>query len=649
MAASGAPRADAFDDALGAFRRAARTTDIEQREAALAALVALADTKAHEPLREELARASMAVREGRDELRRMTAALERQRTLVRSLETRRASDESLADSVGRQQQELGRLEGEVRRVKERAKVDEPWLEVLRSGVRTFVDGLRPVERRKYGRAVWSGLDRSAPSLERLGTLEIAGALAGDGAIDNLLGFLSRTESARTSIKRKLAREKSTLDKAARKAQEKAGPDSNRSAEAAAQAAFRRKVEESRVLRQEAIQLAFEMDAASEAGGRVLSRLAGETLDAAVSAIAKTHQKSAGPLAQKSLAMLHHAGTLAVDEAVLGLLAEADADDVGLRRALLLALARPGSLPRAFDALVLELDSPHWQVRAAAIEALAARREVRSVPILIERLAHEEGRIASDLTSALNSLTGRSMRANHAAWERWWKSASEDFEVVALGALEEGSLSVEEEMGVSFFGIRTESRRVLFVLDVSGSMNFAMVPRNNPTDDPRFPADMPRENESSRLEVARQELVNALGGIRDGGLFNLVLYASDVWTWEDELVRMETAVRSDVLRFVDSLTAGGATNLHGALMRAFELAGVAEDADWSEPLVDTIYVLSDGKPSMGVLTVPEEILAAVRERNAAVGITIHTIGLSGAQDAGFLSSLALENGGQYVAR
>jgi hypothetical protein len=205
------------------------------------------------------------------------------------------------------------------------------------------------------------------------------------------------------------------------------------------------------------------------------------------------------------------------------------------------------------------------------------------------------------------------------------------------------------MGVSFFGIRTESQRVLFVLDVSGSMDFAMVPRDNPTDDPQKPFDEPGQNEQSRLEVARNQLVTALGGIRDGGLFNLVLYASDVWTWEDELVAMEQDVRSDVLRFVDSLDAEGATNIFGALMRAFDLAGVREDGEWREPLVDTIFVLSDGKPSIGVVVEPKEILAAVRERNQAAGIVIHAIGLSGAQDAAFLSALAGENGGTYVGK
>jgi len=45
----------------------------------------------------------------------------------------------------------------------------------------------------------------------------------------------------------------------------------------------------------------------------------------------------------------------------------------------------------------------------------------------------------------------------------------------------------------------------------------------------------------------------------------------------------------------------------------------------------------------------ELPAYARERNASAGIPIHTIGLSGAQDAYPLGPLAAENGGRYVAR
>ena len=203
--------------------------------------------------------------------------------------------------------------------------------------------------------------------------------------------------------------------------------------------------------------------------------------------------------------------------------------------------------------------------------------------------------------------------------------------------------------MNFFGVTTESQKVLFVLDLSGSMEFAMVPKGNPDDDPSLPHDMPAEGELSRLGTAKQDLFKALGGLGEGAQFNLVLYASDVWTWADELVDMDDDARAEAIEFVEGCGAVGATNIYGALERALDMAGAVGGGTWSKPLVDTIYVLTDGRASVGVTTDTEDILAFVRERNRTAGIVIHAIGLSAAHDASLLRRLAEENNGSYVAR
>jgi Mg-chelatase subunit ChlD len=113
--------------------------------------------------------------------------------------------------------------------------------------------------------------------------------------------------------------------------------------------------------------------------------------------------------------------------------------------------------------------------------------------------------------------------------------------------------------------------------------------------------------------------------------------------------MEEETRPQVAAYLKNLEAVGATNLYSALEVALDLAGAGADEKWEVPEIDTIFVLSDGRPSVGLSTDPDEILALVKERNEAAGITIHTIGLSGAQDAYLLRSLAEQNGGTYAAR
>jgi hypothetical protein len=296
-----------------------------------------------------------------------------------------------------------------------------------------------------------------------------------------------------------------------------------------------------------------------------------------------------------------------------------------------------------------LNNEAWVVRAAAVRALQTLRLPAAVPLLIERLPAAEGRLRTDMRRALVSLTGVDFNTNEELWRRWWEEHRTGFVVADLAPAVEAGGDAQDQMGVTFFGISTESQRVLFILDLSGSMEFSMVPRNNPDDDLGLPFDMPKHGEPSRLEAARRDLIRALGGLRDGAVFNLVLYASDVWSWQDQCIAMDSEVRGELLRYVEGLQAVGGTNIFGALEEAFDLIEVDGGDEWSEPLVDTIYLLSDGRASVGVTTDADEILSYVRDMNTAAGVVIHTIGLSGAHNAYLLRSLAEQNGGTYVSR
>ena len=131
------------------------------------------------------------------------------------------------------------------------------------------------------------------------------------------------------------------------------------------------------------------------------------------------------------------------------------------------------------------------------------------------------------------------------------------------------------------------------------------------------------------------------------LYPVSVPASDVWTWQDNLVEMNDKMRVGVQDYVDDLEGSGGTNIYGAMKLALELAGADGGDKWSQPDIDTIFLLTDGRPSVGVTTDPDVIIDYVREQNASAGIVIHTIGLSGAQDAYLLSKLAEQNGGTYA--
>ena len=71
---------------------------------------------------------------------------------------------------------------------------------------------------------------------------------------------------------------------------------------------------------------------------------------------------------------------------------------------------------------------------------------------------------------------------------------------------------------------------------------------------------------------------------------------------------------------------------------------ALDVAFQHKDVDTIFLLSDGDPTDGRVVAPEDILAEIRRMNRARKILIHTIAFA---PSPFMKSLAEQNGGRYV--
>jgi hypothetical protein len=393
----------------------------------------------------------------------------------------------------------------------------------------------------------------------------------------------------------------------------------------------------------------ESSRAASAAAAAIMRAAAKDQEELSSFLLRSYKKSKG---RGRRALLSIMGFAHNEPMLVALRAQLAAENEALARANGIdALAAQHDLQSAPVLIEKHLLDAAWVVKARAIAALAALRSREAIPVMIARLKIEEGRPRSDLSAALTSLTGQNFRGNAELWQRWWNDNEAKFQVPALDASKTALEAAVESVGVSFFGITTESQRVLFVVDCSLSMNFSMTPKNNPGDEPGRPYDTPDESkgEYSRLTAAKRDLEKALGGIRDGGEFNIVCYAADVWAWDDAPAVMSPQTRKEALDYVGKLEGAAGTNIYSALEKALDMPGDTAGSSWSKPNVDTLFSLSDGRTTIGVTTDTEQILSLVRERNATAGIVIHTIGLSGAQDADLLRRLAEENGGQYVAR
>lgn len=168
---------------------------------------------------------------------------------------------------------------------------------------------------------------------------------------------------------------------------------------------------------------------------------------------------------------------------------------------------------------------------------------------------------------------------------------------------------------TFYGIRVFERRMMFVLDISGSMDLA---------------------------EARIQLQNAYHALSAEESFNIIAYHHSVFCWKEALAPATAANKQDADQWILRLPGGGSTDIFGALQVSFDKA-------WQADRAETIYLVSDGLPTAGAVQNPLQILTAVTHWNQGKNIVLHTIGIGPHQDKNFLENLAGQNRGRYFVR
>jgi von Willebrand factor type A domain/HEAT repeats len=307
-----------------------------------------------------------------------------------------------------------------------------------------------------------------------------------------------------------------------------------------------------------------------------------------------------------------------------LLGYATSKDEALRMGAAAALAEVRT-PAALDALVAMIPDPSWSVRVEVLHQLLKARPKQAIGVLIERLGLESGRLGSDVHAALVGITALDLGRRPDAWKLWWQREAAGFQVP--GAAQASKALAGRKAGrrggtvatKDFYEIQVESERVVFVLDNSGSM--------------RLPVKTTGTVEKTRMELAKEQLTEVLRSLPDDTLFNVVFFEQTVKALSRKSLEMNKSNRAKALRFVREQYAVGSTALYPALQLAF-----------ADPLIDTVYLLSDGAPTEGEITDIEEIRAEVARWNAARHVKIH--GVSMGQDSTLLRWLCEDTGGSY---
>lgn len=313
-----------------------------------------------------------------------------------------------------------------------------------------------------------------------------------------------------------------------------------------------------------------------------------------------------------------------------------------------------------------LNDEVWQVRASAIHSLAKVRDAGSIEPLINRMQIEEGRLVADIGYALGELTARNFGQDKESWKTYWDGFKDKFrmptdeQLKAFREAQKKSAALYKPQGaVSYHGIDTPSRRILFVIDVSGSMENEVIEKER-FEDGEYPS-------FSRMDIVKTELARTIEGLEDYVEFNVESFATDVKHWKKGLVKANILNKSSAMDWVNRLEAlggnsnadlaragltgsanmaAGKTNTFGALMAALSAAGTGLKDKEYEVAVDTIFFLSDGRPSTGKYVDTEDILREVLKANELRKVVIHTIAIGEFQKS-FMQQLAQKSGGVFV--
>lgn len=279
-------------------------------------------------------------------------------------------------------------------------------------------------------------------------------------------------------------------------------------------------------------------------------------------------------------------------------------------------------PVSAKALGEVLSDGRPEILRAALKAIRVRRAGECVEALFDLLERLEKRpdalILDETRKALIETTGKWFD-NLEDFRKWWSYSKHQGKRVVTGSTEELMKTAERKQKVpTFFGSEIRSERVVFVIDVSGSM------------------------EGTRLDKCKKQLIQCISALRPGSSFTLASYSSQVKLWNKDLQAANQKNKDSAVQFVERLVAKGNTCTRESLVRAFETKNA-----------DTIVLLSDGAPTglnkKGERWTEEEILEHTAGINKVKQWRIHTFGFGAAGQSlvQFMKDLAEKNDGTFT--
>ena len=225
------------------------------------------------------------------------------------------------------------------------------------------------------------------------------------------------------------------------------------------------------------------------------------------------------------------------------------------------------------ARVLKDDKSTKEAKALCVAGLERLRREACVRALLDALL-EKGTVAEAAGRALKTLTGQDFGVDRAAWHAWWNEKGKDTAALpkrkSPDEVKDEEKETEKKGGTTFYGITTRSKRLLYVCDISGSMDEGQIGGKT------------GGGQLTKIQVAKREIKASITALPEDALFDIIIFADGVQIWKPKLMTATKEVKAEAMKWVDSIKAIGATNIFDALEKAFELAGRGVDRQALQP-------------------------------------------------------------------
>ncbi len=307
---------------------------------------------------------------------------------------------------------------------------------------------------------------------------------------------------------------------------------------------------------------------------------------------------------------------------------------------------------AEQALIELLESPHAGIAMVAADTLGANKLQGAIDFLKKQTSREEysssyafrfnlirsliqmehpdaiefvtaqsreldGQLKYKIDKFLDSVTEDYFAGEQARFQEWSQSRKSG-SMFKQASHQPESLNRIQLVKQRYYGIEIHAKRLMFIIDHSGSMQEYDVGQ-------------------TRLDRAKGALIRVIEELPGDSEFAIVFYDTDVNAWRDELVLATEQNKRRAISFVRRLSYGSKTNTHGALRRAL---------DFDEDL-EAVFLLTDGRPTVGEIIHPNAIVQDILHRNRFRHLNFNTIGIAveGPTEQ-FLKTLAAESDGEF---